>query len=112
MFFFTFFPVSLPIFSAFEVQANHVQMTYYYLFIILFMVIAFLVALGSALFCVVSQYGFGFDLCALAKAHVLFLVLHYCYDSHHVLRLVVGLVAIVAVVEDKKKDMRFRKRTG
>ena len=29
--------------SAFEVQANHVQMTYYYLFIILFMVIAFLV---------------------------------------------------------------------
>ncbi len=31
------------IFSAFEVQANHVQMTYYYLFIILFMVIAFLV---------------------------------------------------------------------
>lgn len=31
------------IFSAFEVQANHVQMTYYYLFVILFMVIAFLV---------------------------------------------------------------------
>ena len=31
------------IFSAFEVYANHVQMTYYYLFIILFMVIAFLV---------------------------------------------------------------------
>ena len=31
------------IFSAFEVQANHVQMTYYYLFIIFFMVIAFLV---------------------------------------------------------------------
>ena len=31
------------IFSAFEVNANHVQMTYYYLFIILFMVIAFLV---------------------------------------------------------------------
>ena len=29
------------IFSAFEVNANHVQMTYYYLFIILFMVIAF-----------------------------------------------------------------------
>ena len=27
------------------------------------------------------------------KAHVLFPVLHYCYDSHHVLRLVVGLVA-------------------
>ena len=31
------------IFSAFEVHANHVQMTYYYLFIILFMVIAFFV---------------------------------------------------------------------
>ena len=31
------------IFTAFEVHANHVQMTYYYLFIILFMVIAFLV---------------------------------------------------------------------
>lgn len=31
------------IFTAFEVKSNHVQMTYYYLFIILFMVIAFLV---------------------------------------------------------------------
>lgn len=31
------------VFSAFEVKANHAQMTYYYLFIILFMVIAFLV---------------------------------------------------------------------
>ena len=31
------------IFSAFEVNANHVQMTYYYLFVILFMIIAFLV---------------------------------------------------------------------
>ena len=31
------------VFSAFEVYANHVQMTYYYLFIILFMVIAYLV---------------------------------------------------------------------
>ena len=31
------------IFSAFEVNANHVQMTYYYLFIVLFMVIAYLV---------------------------------------------------------------------
>ena len=31
------------IFSAFEIYANHVQMTYYYLFVILLMVIAFLV---------------------------------------------------------------------
>ena len=31
------------IFAAFEVDANHVQMTYYYLFIILFMIIAYLV---------------------------------------------------------------------
>ena len=31
------------LFSAFEVFANHVQMTYYYLFVILFMVVAYLV---------------------------------------------------------------------
>ena len=31
------------IFTAFEINANHVQMTYYYLFVILFMVIAWLV---------------------------------------------------------------------
>lgn len=31
------------IFAAFEVDANHVQMTYYYLFIILFMIVAYLV---------------------------------------------------------------------
>lgn len=31
------------VFTAFEVNANHVQMTYYFLFVILFMVIAFLV---------------------------------------------------------------------
>ena len=31
------------IFAAFEVDANHVQMTYYYLFVILFMIIAYLV---------------------------------------------------------------------
>jgi hypothetical protein len=31
------------IFTAFEVKANHVQMTYYFLFVILFMIIAFLV---------------------------------------------------------------------
>ncbi len=35
--------VVTAIFAAFEVHANHAQMTYYYLFIILFMVIAFLV---------------------------------------------------------------------
>ncbi|MBF1507869.1 MAG: YfhO family protein [Prevotella pallens] len=31
------------VFTAFEIKANHVQMTYYYLFIVLFMVIAYLV---------------------------------------------------------------------
>ena len=31
------------IFSAFEINANHVQMTYYFLFVILFMIIAYLV---------------------------------------------------------------------
>ncbi len=31
------------IFTAFEINANHVQMTYYFLFVILFMVIAFLI---------------------------------------------------------------------
>ena len=35
--------VVTAIFSAFEIHANHIQMTYYYGFIILFMVIAFLV---------------------------------------------------------------------
>ncbi len=34
--------VVTALFTAFEIKANHVQMTYYYLFIILFMVIAFL----------------------------------------------------------------------
>lgn len=31
------------LFGAFEIQANHVQMTYYYMFIIVFMVIAFII---------------------------------------------------------------------
>ena len=31
------------LFTAFEVYANHVQMTYYYLFIIFFMIVAFFV---------------------------------------------------------------------
>ena len=35
--------VVTAIFAAFEVNANHAQMTYYYLFIVFFMVIAFLV---------------------------------------------------------------------
>ena len=35
--------VLTALFTAFEVKANHVQMTYYYLFIVLFMVIAFFV---------------------------------------------------------------------
>lgn len=35
--------VVTALFTALEIQANHVQMTYYYLFVILFMVIAYLV---------------------------------------------------------------------
>lgn len=35
--------VVTAVFTAFEINANHVQMTYYFLFVILFMVIAFLV---------------------------------------------------------------------
>ena len=35
--------VVTAVFTAFEVKANHVQMTYYYLFIVLFMVVAYLV---------------------------------------------------------------------
>lgn len=35
--------VVLSVFTALEIKANHVQMTYYYLFIILFMVVAYLV---------------------------------------------------------------------
>ncbi len=35
--------VVMAIFTAFEINANHVQMTYYYMFIILFMFIAYLV---------------------------------------------------------------------
>ncbi len=35
--------LTTAIFTAFEINANHIQMTYYFLFVILFMVIAFLV---------------------------------------------------------------------
>ena len=35
--------LATAIFTAFEINANHIQMTYYFLFVILFMVIAFLV---------------------------------------------------------------------
>lgn len=45
--------------------------------------------------------------CALAKAHVLFLVLHYCYDSHHVLRLVVGLVADLRISQSSVVPKRL-----
>ena len=35
--------ILMALFSAFEVKANHVQMTYYFLFVILFMIIAYLI---------------------------------------------------------------------
>ncbi len=51
------------IFSAFEVKANHVQMTYYYLFIVLFMVLAYLVvALREKK---MAQFGKATAVCAL-----------------------------------------------
>lgn len=54
------------IFTAFEVNANHVQMTYYYLFVILFLVIGFLVdAIRQKR---LAQFGKATAVCALGAA--------------------------------------------
>ena len=54
------------LFSAFEVKANHVQMTYYYLFIILFMVIAYLVEAVRERR--LAQFGKAFAVCMAGAA--------------------------------------------
>ena len=54
------------VFSAFEVKANHVQMTYYYLFVILFMVIAYLVEAVRKKS--VKQFGKATAVCAAGAA--------------------------------------------
>lgn len=67
------------IFAAFEVNANHVQMTYYYLFIIFFMVIAFLVdAIRNKK---IAQFGKATLTCAVAALIAISLNLSNLYHT-------------------------------
>ncbi len=67
------------IFSAFEVNANHVQMTYYYLFVIFFMILAFLAtAIRQKR---LAQFGKATAVCALGAVLGLCLNLSNLYHT-------------------------------
>ena len=58
--------VTTALFTALEIQANHVQMTYYYLFIIAFMVIAYLI--DAIRYKRLAQFGKATGVCIVAAA--------------------------------------------